>query len=371
MPIEVFVPGDPRACRDCADRLEGLAAAVARQSTAFVKARWTSESEWQGSAGDGFRERISGMNVGASGIAESARTAAEHLRVFADGLETARARMGQAVEIADRAGLRVESDGSGPVVIADPDEAVGDTIDAGVRAAQQRAAYDEAAEIAGDGRDAESAAHTALQGVLGEIDTAVQDMRAQWYWMAAAGVTGYIGTAAGEVVKWAEVSDIRRGQLDKFRTLATDAARSGDPYWETTAARAVTTFESAADDAARVVSQNNRLIGGLADNPVAKALSTPVMKDGASAISKVGSKVPVVGVVLTGTQTYFDVRAAEDGGDAALAIAKNTSGFVAGTGATALILASVAGGPATVVAVGVGALVTWGTGYAIQKVWGD
>ena len=90
-----------------------------------------------------------------------------------------------------------------------------------------------------------------------------------------------------------------------------------------------------------------------------------------SAISKVGSKIPIVGVGLTGVQTAVDVMNAEDNGDAALVVVKNTSGFLAGTGATALILASVAGGPATIAAVGVGALVTWGTGYAIGKIWGD
>lgn len=372
MPITLHVPGDQSACRECADRLQALSGSVSEHARAFDDARGKSESEFLGTAGDEFRDRVSAMNRGTTQVAESVGTTAAAIRAFADELETAKNRMRQAAEIATAAGLHVQMDSGTPVFIEDPSPIIGaGDIDAGVRAAQQRAAFEAAAEMASSGRDAESNAHAVLQGVLEEASAAVRDMRAQWYWMAAGTVTGYIGTVAGEVGKWAVLADVRSGQLERFRSIAAEAARSGDPYWETTAARAVATFEPAADDAARVVAQNSRLVAGVTDNGFVRFLARPVMEEGSSAISKVGSKVPVVGVGLTGFQTAIDVANAEDGGDAALAVAKNTGGFIAGTGATALILASVAGGPATIAAVGVGALVSWGTGYAIQKIWGD
>ncbi|QKT09461.1 WXG100-like domain-containing protein [Rhodococcus sp. W8901] len=373
MPIPLFVPGDPAACRECADRLQALANGVTEHAGAFDDARGKSESEWVGTAGDEFRDRVAEMNRGTNQVAESAEAAAAAIRAFADDLETAANRMRQAAEIAAAAGLRVQPGPGAPGVIEDPDPiAVGaGNIDAEVRYAQQCAAFDEAAEMARSGRAAESNAHAVLAGILEQTSAAVRDMRGQWYWMAAAAVIGYIGTAAAEVGTWSKVAEVRAGQLDKFRSIAAEAVRSGDPYWETTAAKAVTTFQPAADDAARVIAQNSKLVAGATDNTLAKFVSAPLMKEGSSAVSKVGSKVPFAGVALTGVQTYFDVRAADDKGDAALAVAKNTSGFVAGTGATTLILASAAGGPATIAAVGVGVLVSWGTGYAIQKIWGD
>ncbi|QKT09463.1 hypothetical protein [Rhodococcus sp. W8901] len=119
------------------------------------------------------------------------------------------------------------------------------------------------------------------------------------------------------------------------------------------------TFQPASDHAARVAAQNSKLLGGMVDSPLAKGLSAPVMESGTSVISKVSSNVPFVGV---------DVAKADDMGDATLAVGKDVGGFVAGTAATSLILASSAGGPATLVAVGTGVLVRWGVGYAMEKI---
>lgn len=213
--------------------------------------------------------------------------------------------------------------------------------------------------------DSARAAATAIRAFADNLETAVNRMRHAAQIAAAAGLRVQSDSGAPTLIE--DPDPIAAGVGD----IAAEAVRSGDPYWETTAAKAATTFQPAADDAARVVAQNSRLLLGATDNGVVKALSMPVMQGGASTISKVGSKIPAAGVVLTGIQTFSDVTNAEDRGDAALAVAKNTGGFVAGTAATALILASVAGGPATLAAVGVGALVSWGTGFAIQKIWGD
>lgn len=84
---------------------------------------------------------------------------------------------------------------------------------------------------------------------------------------------------------------------------------------------------------------------------------------------KIGAKIPIAGVVFTGGQIAYDLQAAEDGGDVAKIVAKDAGGFLAGSAASALVLASFAGGPATVAAVGTGVLVSYGVGELIE--WAD
>lgn len=60
--------------------------------------------------------------------------------------------------------------------------------------------------------------------------------------------------------------------LTRFRELAAEAARLGDPYPEATAARAIRAFQGSADDAARFVAENSRLLAGLGDNLAVKLL---------------------------------------------------------------------------------------------------
>ncbi|WP_350246860.1 hypothetical protein RBB84_22085 [Rhodococcus sp. D-6] len=73
---------------------------------------------------------------------------------------------------------------------------------------------------------------------------------------------------------------------------------------------------------------------------------------------------------MTAAQTYDDVMNAETTGDAVKAVAKDVGGFVAGTVATELILASAAGGPVTLLAVGAGVGVAFGVGEVIEH-WDD
>jgi len=80
--------------------------------------------------------------------------------------------------------------------------------------------------------------------------------------------------------------------------------------------------------------------------------------------------LPILGLALTGAQTANDVMDAETTGDAVKAVAKDIGGFVAGTVATELILASAAGGPVTLLAVGAGVGVAFGVGEVIEH-WDD
>ncbi len=90
------------------------------------------------------------------------------------------------------------------------------------------------------------------------------------------------------------------------------------------------------------------------------------MSEGLPFGGKVGSKIPVAGVYFTGAQILYDLQGAEDAGDVAKVVAKDAGGFLAGTAATALLAGSVAGGPATVAAVGVGILFAYGVGELIE-----
>lgn len=129
-------------------------------------------------------------------------------------------------------------------------------------------------------------------------------------------------------------------------------------------------FAPGADDAVRAAAStpNNKMLAGHADSPFFKALSAPLVPD---SVSKIGSKIPIVGAGLTVLQTGIEVSEAEDKGDAALAVGKNVAGFAAGTVVTELMLASVAGGPATVAVVVGGVFIGWGVSEAIEYFGGE
>lgn len=178
MPIDIRVLGDPQSCSDCADSLASLAAGVHANRQSFVAAVSQSEREWRGEAGDEFRTRIGAMEGGTDVIAAQAGSAARALRSFADGLAAVTTRMRQAVEIATRAGLPVT-----PEMIGDPIDV--DPTQSQAMHARQAAAYDEALEMAVEGRDIEQVAHTVLEQSLSAVQVLLDDAQAQWYWLTA------------------------------------------------------------------------------------------------------------------------------------------------------------------------------------------
>ncbi len=383
MSIDTRIFGDPATCYTCADSLAGLAAGVNQQLASARAGRAESEHEFIGTTGDEFRRQLDSMISGTTAVADQTDSIAAALRTFADQLVTARARMTQAETTAADAGIPVEFGiGIGEPIEIDPTSY---DVAPQVLRARQVAAYNAALEAAAEGREIEGAAHSRFAEALRGPTTILKDAEAQWGWLAAFAVTGYIGTAFNELSKWGPIAADRAAMLTRFRELAAEAARLGDPYPEATAARAIRAFQGSADDAARFVAENSRLLAGLGgDNLAVRILGASTLDtldelrlvdkaavlESGSVLGKVGAKVPGFGLGLTAVQTFVDVTNAEDRGDAVKAVAKDVGGFVAGTVATELILASAAGGPVTLLAVGAGVGVAFGVGEVIEH-WDD
>ncbi|MFX1760671.1 hypothetical protein [Rhodococcus sp. As11] len=370
MSLDTRVFGDPTSCYACADSLTALATGVHDRLKAARDGRTESEYEFRSPTGDAFRTTLDRIITGTTEAADQIDVIAAALRAFADGLVTVRSRMSQAEATAAEAGIPVEFGvGIGEPLNVDPNSY---DIAPQVIRAKQIAAYEAAAGFVTEGRAAETAAHSALAEALRGPTTILKDAEAQWEWLLAHTVGGYIATTVSELSKWGNEAATRGAALARLRELAAEAARLGDPYPEATAARAVRAFQGGADDAARFAAENSRLLAGLGDNKVIRFLGSSFGEHipKGTGLAHFGSKVPVVGGILTAAQTYDDVMNAETTGDAVKAVAKDVGGFVAGTVATELILASAAGGPVTLLAVGAGVGVAFGVGEVIEH-WDD
>lgn len=370
MSLDTRVFGDPTSCYACADSLTALATGVHDRLKVARDGRTESEYEFRSPAGDAFRTTLDRVITGTTEAADQIDVIAAALRAFADGLVTARSRMSQAEATAAEAGIPVEFGvGIGEPLSVDPNSY---DIAPQVFRTKQIAAYEAAAGLVTEGRAAETGAHSALAEALRGPTTILKDAEAQWGWLVLHTVGGYLATAVSELSKWGDLAEARGANLARLRELAAEAARLGDPYPEATAARAVRAFQGGADDAARFAAENSRLLAGLGDNKFVSSVGGNLgdLFPKGSTLAGVGSKVPYLGLALTAGQTASDVMNAETTGEAVKAVAKDVGGFVAGTVATELILASAAGGPVTLLAVGAGVGVAFGVGEVIEH-WDD
>ncbi|WP_072689110.1 hypothetical protein [Rhodococcus marinonascens] len=365
MPIYVYVDADPESCIECAVALDQLAEGAEDGAQGFFDARDQSEEDWQYKAGDNFRAAVDRLGKSTGEVADRAGDLAKALRAFADEMNTVKIRMTQAAAGALEAGLRVGPDVCFPDWIGDPELLPPGawTIDQLTQQAIQVAAYGEALELVTEAREKERLAHEDLRKAFSgstDGDDWLGRLKGSTPWMAGGAAIGYVGTAAQEADKWGAIAQTRATQVQTFRTLAAEAATDPLRHAHT---NMVNTLVPAADDAARFAAQNSKLIAGQTGNPLVKFLGTGIVPE---SVSNVGSKIPIAGVALTSAQIYFDVQDAEDGGDVAKIVAKDAGGFLAGTAATSLLLASAAGGPATIAAVGAGVLVSYGVGELIE-----
>lgn len=378
MPIYVAVDADPQSCTACVDALYAIANGTDEEARTFLDARSSSQSNWRGDAGDAFRDRITALERVTADLADRARDTAKTLQQFVDAITTAKERMVQAAAIALEAGLYAGPNPCDPLWIGDPKRVVSvgpvSPADDAVFAKQQ-AAYAESLAMAGEGRRLEMQAHAALREAMLEKRSAFTAFKGEFLdeapWLGAGLATGYVQAMVAKQAPWDDFARTMTAQSERFRTIAAeplpDAVRQS-------ALNAAERFGLGADDAARAAANTpyNRMLPGGTENPLWKPIAKPVVAEGGTTtLSKMGSKIPIVGVGLTVVQTGLEVADAEDKGDAALAVGKNVAGFAAGTLATELMIGSVAGGPATVAVVAGGVLIGWGVGEAIEWAGGE
>ncbi|MGB6163219.1 MAG: hypothetical protein WCF33_02450 [Pseudonocardiaceae bacterium] len=358
--VDLRIAGDVQACRDCATTLQSLGDGIINAATSFYRARSESETLWLGQGGDAFRDRMSPIAAGTDQLADHTHEIGQALHAFADDLSTVRSRMDQARQVASDAGLAVNGD-----TIEAPEMLSDDT---------QAAAYAEVSQTLSEAHTLETAAHDTLERKFTNWSSIVEDLQGQWYWLAASNTTAPVGAALAEANKWAPISAARTKQLAVFKQIAAEAA---DPVEQAAAARAIGVFEKSETAALKAVSSNSKLGLGLAGSRAGSILASDAGRffTKGSMLAKVAEKIPLVGLGITGVQFTVEAFHAKDDGEVAKAAAADFGGFAAGSTATAGVLAGaaafgLAGGPVTLVAVGVGAGVAYGVGYVVNH-WGE
>lgn len=105
--LNTEVKSDPASCRATAAWLGRLSPGVDDASNAIHGARSTSEFCWQGAAAEAFRDSLSPMTKDADELAAIIDRVRQALEIFADEIDTVRARLVQAREVAMAARLIV------------------------------------------------------------------------------------------------------------------------------------------------------------------------------------------------------------------------------------------------------------------------
>ena len=173
MSLDTHVFGDPDSCYACADSLAYLATGVNEQLKSARDGRSESEYEFRSTAGDEFRETLDRIIAGTTAAANEIDVVAAALRVLADELVTARARISQAETTASDAGIHVEF-GTG---IGDPIEVDHNSYDIApqILRAKQIVAYETATGLVAEGRGIEASAHSAFAEALRGPTTILKD----------------------------------------------------------------------------------------------------------------------------------------------------------------------------------------------------
>lgn len=361
MPIDILVVGDPQSCRDCASALTAMQHSIDGTATSFKSAVDQSHHDWRGGGGDGFRGRIGKMQSSTSAATGQLATGAAALNAFADDLTTAKGLMGKAREIAAGAGIATND-----ALIADPVQPPPDA-SAEVKAqfAKQLTAYNGAASMAKDAREAERNAHANLQKQATGLRMLWDDAKKDPWWHLTDGI-GAVSEAISQEARWTAEAAEKGKAAEVWRKVA-GMVPDNPQVAETAAAN----FEEDAATAAKKAVSNGKWGLGLGDSPLGRALTaTPAsLAEEGSLLAKVGEKLPYVGVTFAAAQTGVDIYKDRHNGVRAITkdAVKDMGGFAVGSGTTALLLAgSAAGGPVTFAAVGAGVVAAYGYGEIVD-----
>lgn len=379
MGIDVRVFGDPAALRQTGMWLAGLSTSLGTVGDAISGARGISEHAWTGPAGDAFRGHLSRMLPNVDELEKATTGLAWAFTQLAGQIETIQASMGNATAVALAGGLVVTGgfigeplDPAGPTGIPIIDLGSGGAaVDPAASAAFSAAAtaYAQASTIAEDARSVEVEAHQDLNARIQNWMTIMDQATsgAGWLtgWELAGGVATYLNTGAAGYSAWAVEAEQRAVQLARFTSIAGEA---GAP---TTASAFVDALGRSTRSAAAMAEQNSRMLSGSTPLPpngsVVKVLAgdiNSVLQSRGWKTAGVAGKLPIVGVAVTGAQSAFEIA---NGADPTRTVIVNGGSLAAGTAGgaaagAALAAVGVAGGPATILVIGVGFAVSWGVG---------
>lgn len=271
--LNTELTSDSASCRTTAAWLGRLSSGVHRAVNAIHRARTASESSWRGTAAEAFRSSLSALARDADGLVDITNRVQSALEAFADEIDTVRARLGQAREVAMAARLVVTptailppgpgpgAEPAPPMGPMTPDARAGyvDTVHmyemaAATYAAKVRA-FDEASATVVDARLREAEAHRALDTAMDRSDTDLNGMK-------AIGTT-IVGVALGVIAGLqTAVSDLLR-KADKLRNHGTRMQALADEPKGSAAKRAAAIWaaNAAAAGEARTRAEAHRLQG--------------------------------------------------------------------------------------------------------------
>ncbi|MGC4748389.1 hypothetical protein ACLQ28_22445 [Micromonospora sp. DT201] len=346
MPIDTRIDGNPESIRASAQWLKNrLATSMDHCVTDLRCARDEAVRGWQGTAGPAFQSRMEGTSRRADGLRIDIEAAANSFNAYADDLRTSQQGMERARQIARDEGLQLTGQtilepGPAPVVQALPSDRNPSaeevrTYNSGVVALDAHyrkvQAYNLAAVEANRARGVIDAAKAIGKNIWDDL-------------------TGKSLLVASEVVNGAVVGGLAAAHTSILKKQA-EALREESK-------RAVERYLKAPGGSAEAKALNAQAYG--------KHLEADRFAGKADSVGRrVGSKIPIVGVAITGAGIGYDIH---QGKPAGKAIISGVGGALAAAGAGAAV-GTMVGGPVGTV---VGAVVGVGVGLVASGAldWG-
>ncbi|QWF80057.1 hypothetical protein HUW46_03472 [Amycolatopsis sp. CA-230715] len=362
-PLSIEVLGDPATCHTSATGLEALSKGVGGLASACASTGGSSEAFWHGGAGPAFRGVMANGKANAGQVEQAATTGARALHAFADEINTVKARMSQAKQVASAAGLTVSeteiqppgpAPGPGPAplpygpvlatVQQEHDQATARQQAAVDEYNRRTAAFNEATATVNDARGKERAAHEALQRAANDNTSSIDGLRTtgQTVLSKAVAISGGLSSASHTLLMAADKNRML-GTLASALLVNTDGMDVQQKLALATARRVA--YREAAKSGfqqAKVGAVVDKLLPKWAQNTLRANASSELIRlfklqDGVpEAFQKplpILKRIPIVGTVVTAGTTAADILVG--GADPQKSIAKAVGTTVGGMAVSA------------------------------------
>ncbi|QWF76938.1 WXG100 family type VII secretion target [Amycolatopsis sp. CA-230715] len=367
MGLDIHVDADPGSMRAFADYFQQIAGSTGNARADAMSARTVSQP-WQGEAGEGFRATAYQMNLDGTALMNAYQGAAHQVRGHADDVDAVLRRIGDARDVATKAGLPVTDTEIGDPGPPPPEprpflpndtnadqDAKRAELTASMDWTHKASAYAQCTAMVAEARTMEQDSQTRIMDIVNTIaprppmtvsnfliGLASGFLSRQDTWRTTAASFTDIAAGASAVAK-----DATHGASTQAKNLLlslVSEARAG-----------VTTAQA---DTSRLGTWAERLPKWVQTSIQAKLGDITKVRPFLSKAPAVFSKVSGVGLLFSGATVAMD---AIDGKNVAKSITTNGSGLLAGTAAGMLV-----GGPVGAV---LGAVVGTGTGIGVGAIW--
>lgn len=381
--LDTELLGDPAACRATGEWMTRVATGMFDTGTLLYGVRGRTHECWRGDAATAFEEHIGRGGQEADQLSWEIERAGRALISFSEELDTAAAWLRQAREVAAAAGLTVTLQGiePPPTVILPADPATPQQVAAVDADQTQTQAWNEAHQTVSYARGIELAAHERLAAATNVPKSMFESLRSNATFIATGAA---LGAAEGLYKQNSRFRKLSRQHAQQSLNI-TRQVMANPNLTKAQRAQLQAARNSVGDLAvreSRIAHSQARLLGGLNRTTSGAYLLQAIVWSPADDIrggslfartGKVLGKVPYAGWLITGAQAAWDIRQGKPA-DQAVGSAVISPGV--GAGVTYGMLAAaeplaLAGGPVTLVAVGVGVVAAVGVGYVMDHHWDD